>query len=271
MLHRAKPPDRYPEILQRDPESVRDRDRPDDIDDIVSPDELHLVSLRLAVRRSDRELRPEARQLDIARAVSHAASLRIVEGHIVIPSARVKILRYIRAVAVEEEHRPFRQSISELEFCLLYVLNTAKSIEVLRSDRCNQTVVRMHDVADFLDLAYIPRAHLADEYLMRWLERLSYRNDDTHRRIVTLRRSEHAVLLLEQSLQEEFYARFAVAPCDADYSQVRITLKYPLSVVDVVVVDALLYRLVDRPREHVHPQLRAYYEYDHAAYHRHPA
>ena len=67
---------------------------------------------------------------------------------------------------------------------------------MLRSDRCDHTVIGMHHIADLLDIAHMAGTHLADEDLCGGLQGTADGPHHSHRSIKTLRSHQHIIFFL---------------------------------------------------------------------------
>ena len=68
---------------------------------------------------------------------------------------------------------------------------------MLRSDRCDHTVIGMHHIADLLDIAHMAGTHLTDEDLRGGLQGTADGPHHTHRRIETLRCHQYIIFFLQ--------------------------------------------------------------------------
>ena len=78
------------------------------------------------------------------------------------------------------------------------------------------TVLRMHQVADFLNIAYVARAHFTYKHLVCCTQIFPYGAHNAKCSIIIFRRHQHVVLGAQKRRQIVFYARFTIAACDAD-------------------------------------------------------
>ena len=250
---------RNAQFSKRDAEFMSNRDGAHNVDYIVASDQFHREPLGFTIRRVHSEFSSVIGHFYIRGVVSASGLPGVIHYRAVVkrPAALsgCKLFSYVLVVAVQEEHAPVRNRVGKLELGLLNVGKAPEGVEMLRANRCDKAVMRMHKIAVLFDFSDVPRAHLADEYLVRRLEVFSDRNNNTHRSVVALRCYKHSVLLSEQSLEIELNARFAVASGNSDDRKIRISFEYVLCVVDIVVVDALFDRPVERIGPFIHMQL----------------
>ena len=67
---------------------------------------------------------------------------------------------------------------------------------MLRSDRCDHTVIGMHHIADLLDIAHMAGTHLTDKDLCGGLQGASDGPHHSHRSIKALRSHQHIIFFL---------------------------------------------------------------------------
>ena len=135
---------------------------------------------------------------------------------------------------------------------------------MLGTDRGDDAVVGVHEVADLLDVVDSARAHFADKDLVCGLKVLSYRPYYAECGVEVAGCDEDTVFALQKRLQVVFDARLAVASRDADDSKIGHPLEDALRVVDVVLIDKKLHRAVDEIRDEVDADLGRYEEHEYA-------
>ncbi len=135
---------------------------------------------------------------------------------------------------------------------------------MLGTDRCDDAVVGVDQVADLLDIVDSARAHFADKDLVCGLKVLPYCPYYAECGVEVAGCDEDAVFALQKRLQVVLDARFAVASGNADDRELGHPLEDAFRVVDVVLIYKKLHRAVDEIRDEVDADLGRYEEHEYA-------
>ena len=192
-----------------------DRDRADEIQDVVAAEKLRLDARRFAVGPARRE-----RHEGIFGHLFGAPVVLVQPVVEVFPFEAVTADRGV--VAVEEHHAARLRGLGELELGAAHVFERLEGLEVLFAHGGDDGVKRMDEVADLLDLAHPAGAHFADEDLVRKRDVAAHELHDPHRRVAAAGRHEDVVLDPQKRREEILHAGLAVAPRDADDDEVGI-------------------------------------------------
>ncbi len=168
--------------------------------------------------------------------VSNITARRPIAYHILINLMSANIT----VVVIQEYPALCRHRIRQLKLGADDVLYRVKALQMLRPDRSDDSVVRMHQIADLLDIPHFSGAHLADKNLMKRLHLLSDRPHHTQRRIVVARCLQHIKSAGQQCIQEIFHTGLAVTARHADHRQIRHLPQNTGRIRHIMPVDSLL-------------------------------
>ena len=240
--HRLQPAHRHFQFLQRDSHTVGYRDGPHQIDYVVAADEPGLVAGLLPLGGNHGKIRPQLADADILRIVS---ALPLLLGRIENPvGIAVTVIGNVGAVSVQKQRPMVRQRVRQLELRVNDIFHGKERLQMLGSDGGNDTPVRVHHIADLLDIPHMAGAHLTEKDLMVRPQMFPDRPNHAHGRVETLRRHQHAVTGLQQCLQIKLHAGLSVASRDTDDFHIRHLPQTAQSVIYKVLIDGLLHRAV---------------------------
>ena len=92
---------------------------------------------------------------------------------------------------------------------------------MLLAYRCHDSDLRMHQVADFFDIARLLGPHFNNKYFVIGLEIFSDGADHTHRGVETARSHHHIIFLRKNAVEIVFGACFSIASGHTDDFQIR--------------------------------------------------
>ena len=144
---------------------------------------------------------------------------------------------HVWKVIVDHAEAVGRESVGKLELCALHILYRFERFHVLLAHSGYYAVLRMHDVADFLDVSALLGAHLADENFGVRLQHLADGAGHAHWSVEAARSHHHVELFAKDAVQIMLGACLAVTARDADHLQRRHFADDAARVVDIAVVD----------------------------------
>lgn len=154
---------------------------------------------------------------------------------------------YTLEVIVDESHAVGRESVYQLKFGTLHVVNTSERLKMLRTYGRDNANGGMHNIAYFLDVANVFGSHLYDEDLIVRLEVLA---DGTHypeRGIEAAGSHERVELLRKDAVQIMLRTGLAIAAGDTNHFKISHGLQTAACVADV----AAAYVCLDRRKQEV--------------------
>ena len=132
------------------------------------------------------------------------------------------------------------QGVDQFELGALHVLDALERLEVLLAHGGDDAYLRIHQVANLLDVAYLLGTHLADEYVVVGLHLLAHGTYHAHGGVEAAGGHQHVVPLAQDAVEVVLGAGLAVATGNADDGEAGHLGQYLLGLVVIFAVDLFL-------------------------------
>ena len=154
-------------------------------------------------------------------------------------------------VVVHQHQAVGRKRIGQLEFGCLHIGQSLERLQMLRPHGGDDSIVRMHDTANLVDVADVLGTHFHDKHLMIWAQLLADGAHHTQRRVEAARSHQRGIFLTEHGMEVVLGGGFAIAACYSHYTQSGHALENGASLGCIFRID-MAFQGLQKPCGHNH-------------------